>query len=98
MMTKQKKDDQCGRRRGWKEGRKGPRGVVGGGYNVPAPNGGAARKGETLSKRLSKDRATGTTSPGAHGHWRRRPRVRATHPERMRLRGGKKDGKEWPSK
>ncbi len=33
--------------------------MVGGGYIVPAPNGGAARKGEILSKRLSKDRVTG---------------------------------------
>ena len=69
MMTKQKKDDQCGIRRGWKEGRKGPRGVVGGGYNVPTPNGGVVRDGATHSKRLPKDRATGTAMPGAKGPW-----------------------------
>ena len=31
------------------------------------PTGGSFRKGETLSKRLSKDRATGTAMPGANG-------------------------------
>ncbi len=74
------------------------RGAVGGGYYVPAPNGGADRTGETLSKRLPEGQCRRYRDRrGPKVAWGRGPQVSATHPERMRPRkceGGR--GEERP--
>ena len=70
---------------GWK------RGAVGGGYNVPAPNGGADRTGETLSKRLPEGQCRRYRDRrGPKVAWGRGPQVSATHPERLRAQGYEK--------